>query len=74
LTSPHLLFTAWPSPDTLPQVWWDSALSDFFPLSRLNSGRDFTDRPDDGGSSGLWKVGRLVPVYRALQPRRWPPS
>jgi hypothetical protein len=27
-------------------------------------------RPDDGGSTDLYKVGRLIPVYTALQPRR----
>jgi hypothetical protein len=31
-------------------------------------------RPDDGGSTDLWNVGKLIPVYRALQPRRRPSS
>jgi hypothetical protein len=26
------------------------------------------DRPDDGGSTDLWNVGKLTPVYTALQP------
>jgi hypothetical protein len=26
--------------------------------------------PDVGGSKGLWNVGKLIPVYTALQPRR----
>jgi hypothetical protein len=34
---------------------------------------DKGDRPDDGGSRDLWNVGKLVPDYTALQPRR-PPS
>jgi hypothetical protein len=31
-------------------------------------------RPDDGGSTDLWNVGKLIPVYTALQPRRQPSS
>jgi hypothetical protein len=34
----------------------------------------FPHRPDGGGSSGLWNVGRIVPNYTALQPRRQPSS
>jgi hypothetical protein len=30
--------------------------------------------PDDGGGRYLWNVGKLIPVYRALQPRRQPSS
>jgi hypothetical protein len=30
--------------------------------------------PDDGGSKDLWNVGKLLPDYRALQPRRQPSS
>jgi hypothetical protein len=26
------------------------------------------DCPDDGGSTDLWNVGELIPVYTALQP------
>jgi hypothetical protein len=33
-----------------------------------------THRPDDGGSTDLWNVGKLIPVYTALQPRRQPSS
>jgi hypothetical protein len=32
------------------------------------------DRPDDGGSKDLWNVGKLLPDYTALQPRRQPSS
>jgi hypothetical protein len=32
------------------------------------------NRPDDGGSTDLWNVGKLIPVYTALQPRRQPSS
>jgi hypothetical protein len=31
-------------------------------------------RPDDGGSKDLWNVGKLLPDYTALQPRREPSS
>jgi hypothetical protein len=31
-------------------------------------------RSDDGGSTDFRNVGRLVPVYTALQPRRQPSS
>jgi hypothetical protein len=27
-------------------------------------------RPDDGGSKDLWNIGKLLPDYTALQPRR----
>jgi hypothetical protein len=30
--------------------------------------------PDDGGSKALWNVGKLLPDYTALQPRRQPSS
>jgi hypothetical protein len=30
--------------------------------------------PDDGGSIEFWNVGKLMPVYPALQPRRQPSS
>jgi hypothetical protein len=33
-----------------------------------------THRPDDGGSKDLWNVGKLLPYYTALQPRRQPSS
>jgi hypothetical protein len=32
------------------------------------------DDPDDGGSKYLWNVGKLLPDYMALQPRRRPCS
>jgi hypothetical protein len=31
-------------------------------------------RPDDGGSKYLWNVGKLLPDYTTLQPRRQPSS
>jgi hypothetical protein len=31
-------------------------------------------RPDDGGSKNIWNVGKLLPDYTALQPRRQPSS
>jgi hypothetical protein len=30
----------------------------------------FTHRPDDGGSKDLWNVGKFLPDYMVLQPRR----
>jgi hypothetical protein len=33
-----------------------------------------THRPDDGGSKDLWNVGKFLPDYTALQPRRQPSS
>jgi hypothetical protein len=33
-----------------------------------------THRPGDGGSKDLWNVGKLLPDYPALQPRRQPSS
>jgi hypothetical protein len=33
-----------------------------------------TQRPDDAGSTDLWNVRELTPVYAALQPRRQPSS
>jgi hypothetical protein len=35
-----------------------------FPVARL------THRPDDGGSKDFWNVGKLLPDYTVLQPRR----
>jgi hypothetical protein len=32
------------------------------------------DRRDDGGSKDLWNVGKLLPDYTVLQPRRQPSS
>jgi hypothetical protein len=39
-----------------------------FPRARL------THCPDDGGSKNLWNVGKLLPDYMVLQPRRQPYS
>jgi hypothetical protein len=33
-----------------------------------------THHPDDGGSKDLWNVGKLLPDYTELQPKRQPPS
>jgi hypothetical protein len=33
-----------------------------------------THRPDDGGSTDLWNVGKLISVYMMLQARRQPSS
>jgi hypothetical protein len=34
----------------------------------------YAHRPDDGGSKHLWNVGKLLPDYTVLQPRRQPSS
>jgi hypothetical protein len=34
----------------------------------------FTHCPDDGGRKYLWNVGKLLPDYSVLQPRRQPSS
>jgi hypothetical protein len=34
----------------------------------------FAHRPHDGDSKDLWNVGKLLPDYTALQPRRQPSS
>jgi hypothetical protein len=44
-------------------------------LSRIRGshGGEYEDRwrcPDDGGSKDLWNVGKLLPDYTVLQPRR----
>jgi hypothetical protein len=51
-----------------------SALADcFLHLKPIRRAR-LTHRPDDGGSKVLWNVGKLLPDYTALQPRRQPSS
>jgi hypothetical protein len=35
---------------------------------------DMTHRPNNGGSTDLWNVGKLTPVHKALQPRRQVPT
>jgi hypothetical protein len=43
--------------------------------SRFCQTNEFCEyRPDDGGSKDLWNVGKLLPDYTALQPRRQPSS
>jgi hypothetical protein len=32
--------------------------------------RYYPHRPDDGGSKDVWNVGKLLPDYTALEPRR----
>jgi hypothetical protein len=34
----------------------------------------FCHRPNDGGSKHLWNIGKLLPDYMVLQPRRQPSS
>jgi hypothetical protein len=36
------------------------------------AGGAMTHRPDDAGSTDFRNVGKLIPVYTALQPRRQP--
>jgi hypothetical protein len=37
-------------------------------------GGEYEDGPDIGGSTDLWNVGKLIPVYTALEPKRLPPT
>jgi hypothetical protein len=46
----------------------------FTGLYCLHHQGDFHQRPDDGGSTDLWNVGKLIPVYTVLQPTRQPSS
>jgi hypothetical protein len=55
-------------------VFWVVALCFKRSVLPPSSGRRVTHRPDDGGSTDLWNVGKPVPVYTALQPRRQPSS
>jgi hypothetical protein len=71
--SPHpLLLAPWPSPDTDLSHRFARALlyRTCPPLSLAISARGFTHRPDDGGSTDFWNVGKLIQVHTALQPRR----
>jgi hypothetical protein len=43
-------------------------------FSFISSAPSSGDRPDDGGSKYLWNVGKLLPDYTALLPRRQPSS
>jgi hypothetical protein len=51
-----------------------SALADWFLYLKQFPRARFTHRPDDGGSKDLWNVGKLLPDYTALQPRKQPSS
>jgi hypothetical protein len=54
-------------------VWTDFSLSTFqSSVLPPSSGRWWW--PDDGGSTDLWNVGKLIAVYMALHPRRQPSS
>jgi hypothetical protein len=46
------------------------ALADWFLYLKPFAHAGLTHRPDDGGSKDLWNVGKLLPDYTALQPRR----
>jgi hypothetical protein len=41
----------------------------FWVVAPCHQGDD-THRPDDGGSKDLWNVGKILPDYTVLQPRR----
>jgi hypothetical protein len=49
-------------------VFWVVAL--FSLVEVYHRCRGTCDRPDDGGSKHLWNVGKLLPDYTVLQPRR----
>jgi hypothetical protein len=52
-------------------VFWDVAPSSLVEVCRRFSG---SYRPDDGGSKHHCNVGKLLPDYTVLQPRRQPSS
>jgi hypothetical protein len=49
-------------------------LADWFLYLKSIPRAQLTHRPDDGRSKDLWNVGKLLPDYTALQPRRQPSS
>jgi hypothetical protein len=59
-------------------VRWAQEIQASYLLSRIWGSHggwyDMSHRPDDGGSKVLWNVGKLLPDYTALQPRRQPSS
>jgi hypothetical protein len=50
-------------------VFWDVA-----PCRLVYSNGQWAHCPDDGSNTDLWNVGKLIPVYMVLQPRRQPSS
>jgi hypothetical protein len=61
------------SPDLHSLHHWSSqgsTLSDWFPFLKTVPCIWLTHRPDDGGSTKLWNIGRLVPDYTVQHPRR----
>jgi hypothetical protein len=57
-----------------PPILNRSALADCFLYLKPIARARLTHRPGDGGSKDLWNVGKLLPDYTALQPRRQPSS
>jgi hypothetical protein len=71
------LLASGPSPDPDPTPFWSSqgsALTGSFLYLKLISRAQLTHLPHDGGSKDLWDIGKLLPDYTALQPRRQPSS
>jgi hypothetical protein len=62
---------AWSSPYS-SLVWPRFCLDRLVPISQTDSLH--MAYPDDGGSKYLWNVGKLLPDYMALQPKRQPSS
>jgi hypothetical protein len=74
---PHpLLLAPWPLPDTDLSHRFSQALLCWTcsPLCLPISMHGFAHCPDDGGSTDFWNVGKLIPVYMSVQPRRQPSS
>jgi hypothetical protein len=67
----------WPSWNQEVNYWnlfWDSWIPS---MTWGFHGGDYEDGcllGDDGSSADLWNVGKLIPVYTALQPKRQPSS
>jgi hypothetical protein len=59
---------------TSTAVFWVVAPCSLVEVYQRFRGPCCTHRPDDGGSKDFWNVGKLLPDYSALQPRRQPSS
>jgi hypothetical protein len=71
--APSLLLAPLPSPNSHLIHHWSSqgsALTDWFLYLKPIPCTQLTHRPDDEGSKDLWNVGKLLPDYMVLQPRR----
>jgi hypothetical protein len=58
----------------MDQFWFEVLAAGSVDMQRPVRGqRAAAYRPDDGRDTDLWNIGKLIPVYTALQRRRKPP-